>query len=114
MRELRFKASARVDGDEWTHEGEKISSPENLAAVKTILDENGLVLLEHKFLRGGRGPDNVVFDDYDEFVAYLTEHARAGDKISVWNLGPFMRDTPVLARGKCPDQDGTVPNKGPY
>jgi hypothetical protein len=55
-----------------------------------------------------------VFEDYEDFIAYLTENARAGDKISVWSLWPFMRDTPPLAHGKCPSEDGAVPNKGPY
>jgi len=47
-------------------------------------------------------------------LAYLTEHARAGDEISVWSLWPFIRDTPPLAHGKCPAEDGAVPRKGAY
>jgi hypothetical protein len=55
-----------------------------------------------------------VFDDYEDFTAYLLENARAGDKVSVWSLWPYMRDTPPVASGKCPDADGAVPKKGPY
>ena len=114
MSELRFKAGYRTEADEWTFDGEKISTPEKLAAIRGILEKDGPVLVQHKFLRGGRGPDVVVFEDYEEFVTYLTEHARAGDKITVWSLWPFMRDTPPLAYGKCPAEDGAVPKKGPY
>lgn len=113
MSELRFRPGARADDDEWTKDGEKISSPEKLAAVRKALEESA-VLLEHKYLRGGRAPQAFVFDDYDELGSYLTEHARAGDKISIWTLWPFMRDTPPLVSGKCPDQDGAVPSKGAY
>src|ERR1051325_725898 len=114
MSEMKFRSGNRVDADEWTCDGEKISIPEKLSAIKRVLAESGPILVEHKFLRGGRAPHNVVFDDYEEFIAHLTEHARAGDKISVWNLWPFMRDTPPLVYGKCPAEDGAVPKKGAY
>jgi hypothetical protein len=114
MSERRFKPGCRVEADEWTLDGEKISAPEKLASIKKVLEEIGPVLMQHKFLRGARGPHEVVFDDYEEFIAYLSEHARAGDKISVWSHWPFMRDTPPLARGKCPAEDGAVPKHGAY
>ncbi len=114
MNEMTFKQGTRVDVDEWSVEGEKISSPEKLAAVKAVLAKDGPVLVEHKFLRGGRGPRIAAFDDYEEFISYLTANARAGDKISVWNLWPFMRDTAPLVYGKCPAEDGAVPKGGAY
>ena len=114
MVELRFKPGCRTEADEWTVAGEKISAPEKLAAIKEVLEKTGPVLMRHKFLRGGRGPHDAVFDDYQEFIAYLTENARAGDKITVWSLWPFMRDTPPLAHGKCPGEDGAVPKGGAY
>lgn len=114
MSDLKFKAGYRVEADQWTVDGEKISESEKLAAIKKVLEKSGPVLVEHKFLRGSRAPHSVVFDDYEELIVYLTEHARAGDKISVWDLWPFMRDTPPLARGKCPADDGAVPKGGAY
>src|SRR5947207_6337480 len=111
---MKFKPGCRIEADEWTCEGEQISAPEKLAAIREALEKTGPVLVQHKFLRGARSPHERVFDDYGEFVAYLTGNARAGDKISVWSLWPFMRDTPPLADGKCPAEDGAVPNKGPY
>jgi hypothetical protein len=114
MSEMKFRPGCRAEADEWTCDGEKISTPEKLALIKTVLKETGPILVQHKFLRGGCGPHDAVFEDYEDFIAYLTENARAGDKISVWSLWPFMRDTPPLAYGKCPSEDGAVPNKGPY
>jgi hypothetical protein len=111
---MKFKPGYQVDADEWTCDGEKISTPEKLAAIKAVLEKDGPILVQHKFLRGSRAPHEVVFDDYEDFILYLTEHARAGDKVSVWSLWPFMRDTPPLAYGKCPAEDGTVPKKGAY
>ena len=113
-RVMKFKPGCRADADEWTCDGEKISDPAKLAAIRNELDKSGPVVLEHSFLRGGRGPRTLAFDDYDELVDYLTENARSGDHIAVWRLWPFMRDTPPLAQGKCPADDGAVPRKGPY
>jgi hypothetical protein len=109
-----FKPGARTEADEWTHDGAKISDPEKLSAIEKVLRESGPVLIRHSFLRGGRAPHQVVFDEFDELVEYLTESARAGDNIMVWDLWPYMRDVKPLASGKCPDADGTVPKKGAY
>jgi hypothetical protein len=114
MTEMKFNPGCRVEADQWTGDGENISTPENLAAIRKVLEESGPVLVEHKFLRGACAPNEGAFDDYEEFIAYLTEHARAGDKISVWSLWPFRRDTPPLDHGKCPAEDGAVPKGGAY
>lgn len=114
MPELKFKPGCRTEIDEWTCAGEKITAPEKLATIKRVLERDGPVVVSHKFLRGGCGSRTVVFEDYEELIEYLIEHARAGDHIGVWSLWPFLRDTPPLAQGKCPAEDGAVPKKGPY
>ena len=111
---ITFKHGYRVEADNWSLDGEKISSPDKLAAIKKVLEAEGPVVVDHRFLRGARGPDTLVFDDYEEFVGYLAENARSGDLITVWSLWPFMRDTPPLAQGKCPADDGAVPKGGAY
>lgn len=112
--ELKFKAGYRAETDEWTCDGERISVPEKLDVIRNALEESGPVLVQHWFLRGACSPQVSVFNDYEDFISDLTEHARAGDNISVWSLGPFMRDTPPLAQGKCPAEDGAIPKRGAY
>ena len=114
-RPLTFKPGARVDADEWSVDGRKITDPDSLAAIRDLLNTGGgPVLLEHRYLRGAHSPDNHVFQDFEDLVAYLGENARAGDNIYVWNLESFIRDAQPLAYGKCPDADGAVPKKGVY
>jgi hypothetical protein len=95
-----------VEADRWSSVGPKISSPDQLAAIKAVLDERGTILVQHKFLRGTRAPSLVVFEDFDDFVEYLSESARAGDKIKVWNLKPFLQEADPVASGKCPAEGG--------
>ena len=114
MKPIKFKPGCRAAIDGWTIDGEKITTPEKFDSIKEVLYKIGPILVDHRFLRGARGPYTGVFDDYEDFISYLTEHARAGDQISVWSLWPFMRDTPPLAQGKCPDDDGAVPEHGPH
>jgi len=56
---MKFKPGNRVEADEWTCDGEKISTPEKLAAIKAVLEKDGPILVQHKFLRGARGPNEV-------------------------------------------------------
>jgi hypothetical protein len=109
-----FRAGTRAASDDWSQDGEKITAPEKLVAIRAVLEKDGPVLVQHKFLRGGRGPATVAFDDFEDFEAYLIDNARAGDQITVWSLWPFMRDSPPLAHGKCPDADGAIPKGGAY
>jgi hypothetical protein len=43
-----FKVGCRVEAHKWSLEGEKITSPEKLAAIKQVLEKDGPVVLEHK------------------------------------------------------------------
>ncbi len=111
---LTFKPGTRVESDEWVLEGKKITDPACLSAIRELLREDGPVLLEDRYLRGACAPDHFVFSDFEDLTTYLTEKARAGDNIYVWNLSDFIRDAQPLAYGKCPDVDGAVPKRGPY
>lgn len=108
-----FKPGYRFEQDCWSLDGEKITASEKLDSIKNALEE-GPILVDHRFLRGSRGPDTLVFGDYEDFIAYLTDNARSGDLITVWSLWRFMRDTAPLAQGKCPAEDGAVPKGGAY
>ena len=100
--------------DEWTTDGAKITSPENLANIKAVLEDEAPIIVEHWFYRGSSAPDRVIFDDFEDFVDYLNEKASAGDMVNVWNFGRACTQKNVLAYGKCPDDEDRVPKKGAY
>jgi hypothetical protein len=113
--QLKFQPGARVDADEWSTVGKKITDAASISAIRNLLNAHGgPVLLEHRYLRGARSPDHFVFHDFDDLIEYLNANARAGDNIYVWNLEAFLRGAQPLAYGKCPDGDGAVPRKGAY
>ncbi len=100
------------DGREWSQEGRNILSPGQLAAIRDVLEKVGPVIVEHWFYYGGRSPGRLVFEDYEEFLAYLKANAKAGDALYVWELARVCRDDNTLAKGKYPDAQGRVPKGG--
>ena len=102
------------EADEWLIDGAKITSPENLETIRKVLEDEGPIILEHRFYRGSSAPDRFVFDDYEDFKQYLDSEARAGDKIYGWNFAGICTAENTLASGKCPDDQGRVPKKGAY
>lgn len=103
-----------AEQDEWTISGAQITSAENLAAIKSVLENEAPVIVEHWFYRRSSCPERYVFDDFDDFMKYVNENARAGDIINVWNFGKTCREENMLAQGKCPDDQNRVPEKGAY
>ena len=100
--------------DQWSLTGANILASEQLAKIERVLKEQGPIILEHRFYRGARAPDRLVFDDFDEFFAYLKSQARPGDSFWVWNYAELCKDNNELARGKYPDASGRVPLLGSY
>jgi hypothetical protein len=110
---MHFRIRCRVDSHEWTTQGAKITSPENLETIRQTLEDSS-VIVEHWFYCGSSAPDRLVFDDFDNFIEYLSTKAWAGDIIYIWNFGELCKDDNTLANGKCPAEDGCVPRKGAY
>jgi hypothetical protein len=104
----------RAEADDWTPNGQKILSPENLAIVRKTLEDKGPIIVEHRFYRGARSPERLVFDDFDAFVEYVQSEAVIGDAFHVWSFASVCRDENEIAGGKFPDDDGCVPRKGAY
>jgi hypothetical protein len=109
---MRTYALSEQDG--WTTNGAKITSSENLERIKAVLDNEAPVIVEHWLYRRSSSPERHVFDDFEEFMTYLNENARAGDIINVWNFGKSCTQQNILAHGKCPDDQDRVPQKGAY
>ena len=72
------------------------------------------MIIEHRIYCGGGRPEHVVFQEAEEFIEYLKQHAFAGDSIHIWDLGTVLRDEDRAVHGKCPAEDGTVPKGGAY
>ena len=104
----------RVESDDWTPNGRKILSPENLSTIRNTLDDEGPIIVEHWFYYGSRAPDRLVFDDYDDFVEYVKTKSAIGDAFHVWSYASMCKDDNSIANGKFPDVDGCVPLKGAY
>ena len=104
----------RIETDEWTSDGGKILSPENLASIRETLENEGPIIVEHWFYYGSRAPDRFIFDDFDDFVEYVQTKSRIGDAFHVWSFASVCKDGNEIARGKFPDDDGCVPRKGAY
>jgi hypothetical protein len=104
----------RVEADEWTPDGRKILSAENVAAIRKTLEDEGPIILEHWHYRGACSPDRCVFDDFDDFLGYVKGQARIGDAFHIWSYAAVCRNDNEIAGGKLPDEDGCVPRKGAY
>jgi hypothetical protein len=104
----------RNDDDNWGPDGDIICSTDSLRCIQTVLHDKGPVLVRHEFYRGASAPDWKVFDLFEEFEEYLNNLCSAGDRISVWDLFDFWINNSPITSGKCPDDQGMVPEKGAY
>jgi hypothetical protein len=104
----------RIETDEWTSDGRKILSPENLAAIRDALENEGPIIVEHWFYYGSRAPDRFIFEDLDDFVEHVKTQSRIGDAFHVWSFFSVCKNENEIAAGKFPDADGCVPRKGAY
>lgn len=99
--------------DHWTVSGKNILAPRNLATLRECLDK-GPVIVEHRFYYGGRSPDRLVFDDFEDLETYLKSRSSPGDSFWVWDYESLCRDNNFLVMGKLPDDEGRVPETGAY
>jgi len=99
------------EGDDWA-EGEAITSHDKLAKIAQTV-ERTILIVEHRHYRGASAPTRLFFEDQEEFLTYLNEHARPGDAFRAW---PFdlCTDDNAVAVGKYPDKLGRVPLRGAY
>jgi hypothetical protein len=102
-----------AEQDNWMTGGRNILRAETLSLIRQTLEESPVVL-EHWFYRGARAPARLVFEDFDDLLAYLKQNARPGDAFHVWKYAEVCRDENELASGKYPDEAGRVPKGGAY
>lgn len=114
QQDLTFETSWRNEDHNWGRSGSKITSEENLSNIKTVLENIGSIIVEHWIYCGSQAPKRSIFDDYDEFIDYLKINARAGDIVHVWSMHEILNDQNQLVSGKCPAEDGCIPEEGSY
>jgi hypothetical protein len=100
--------------NEWSKDGPDIASPDRLASIRHVLENVGPIIVEHWFYYGSCSPERRLFEEYDEFVAYMKTSSRPGDSFHVWNFAQTCTDDNMLVNGKYPDADGRVPRRGAY
>ena len=110
---MNTPVSIRNEADRWGREVPCVTTPQQLEALRHAFERSAIVV-EHRFYRGSRSPDRMVFDDYDTFREYLRTHAQPGDSFWFWSYDDVCRDDNPLAHAKFPDSDGTVPAGGAY
>ena len=84
-----------------------ILAPEQLATVRRAFVGSS-VIVEHRFLFGGRAPASIVFDDYEAFEEYLRAEVRPGDALWFWRYNDLCRDDNAVTRGNYPDAKGSI------
>jgi hypothetical protein len=109
-----MKTRFRIEGDNWSPDGSKITEPAKLESIRRTLTDVGPIIVEHWFYHGASAPERLVFEDFDEFTAWLEAHTNAGDAIDVWSWTATCQADRRLAEGKCPDEQGLVPKGGAY
>lgn len=112
---LKFKTAYRTGSHNWHRDDESdLTTLYKLSCVKNVLEKLGSIVIEHWIYCGRQAPSRQAFDDYDDFIDYLTENARAGDLVDIWSLHELISKKNRLTIGKCPAGDGSVPESGAY
>ncbi|WP_298868307.1 hypothetical protein [uncultured Gimesia sp.] len=98
----------------WSTKEPNILSEESLLIIKTTLEKEGSLIIEHWHYHGSRAPDLLIFDDYEDFLEYIYDNAIAGDIIDTWAMHKLCKNDNKLVSGKCPNEDDLTPESGSY
>jgi hypothetical protein len=100
--------------DTWIADPNHLDNPDLLDRLRAILADESPVVVEHRYYRGARAPSRFVVDEFDQLIAYLREHAIAGDWFYFWHFSRCCTDDNVLASAKKADASGRTPKGGAY
>lgn len=112
--ELTFREWDRYEADGWSSNGAVITETSELNKVRSALAGYKTLVVKHWHYRGASSPSLVVVEDFEEFLDYLRDNANAGDAIDVYDITGLLSEERCVASGKCPDQEGEVPQRGAY
>ncbi|WNG44850.1 hypothetical protein F0U60_12660 [Archangium minus] len=102
------------EADMWSESGARITDARVLEELHRVLEEEGALIVEHRFYRGSSAPDRMIFSDFDELTTYLQERTKPGDSFYIWSYEAVCSNERVLKAGKIPDALGRVPEGGAY
>jgi hypothetical protein len=119
---ITFKTHVMAKQDEWGRYDYVISEESKLNRIKELLetksDNNPYVpralIVEHFHYRAGMSATRELIENYDDFIDYLEDSAKAGDAIHVFDVTDALTGDNEIAAGKCPDETGEVPRGGAY
>jgi hypothetical protein len=97
----------------WGNDAPSVLAPERLAAIKRAFDGSSLIV-EHRFLFGGRAPDSLVFEDFEDFEEYLRTKVSPGDALWFRRYHDLCRDDNAITHGKYPNAEGQTLTGGSY
>ena len=100
--------------DEWTIAGMRVTDDEVLRRLRSIIEDESDLIVEHRFYRGARSPHRFICDDFIDLEHYLRTKVDPGDSFYFWRFEECCRDDNVTERGKFPDPQGRVPLRGVY
>lgn len=110
----QFSGIHRYEPDGWDKKGPIFTSEENLKVLEKMLSDGRFLVAEHWHYRGARAPDRIVVEDCDDFMDYLKGNAIAGDIVEIYDLTEAWENKEIIVQGKCPDENGEVPETGAY
>ncbi len=100
--------------DDWDLSGPKITDVETLRRLSAVLDDEGPLIVEHRFYRRSRSPHWFIVTSHDALLEYLAAMPAPGDSFHVWSFARACQDDSRLTWGKVPDADGRTPRGGAY
>lgn len=103
-----------VASDDWTIDGPKFLSVENLAILRAEEESGGALIVEHRHYRGAAAPTRLVIEATEDLLAYVQRCAKPGDSFWIWGYSSVCRDDNSLVHGKVEDEQGHVPLHGAY
>jgi hypothetical protein len=98
----------------WTTDAPRFTDVSVLSRLRSIIEDESPIIVEHRFYRGSRAPHRFICDDFDDLKKYLHTRTKAGDAMYVWRFEQCCRDDLIAERGKIPDASGRVPVGGAY
>ena len=99
--------------DQWTLDESK-QLGRHLPHLRAVIENESALIVEHRFYKGARAPQRLIFDDFERLEAYIKVEAAPGDSFYVWKFEESCPSEGAFVAAKIPDAEGKVPLGGAY